>query len=104
MIAQVIATKTVDVNTWNALLFVVTSLITVILGVIAWYQKDAATSQKLMAHDVNEMSKELVAIKINSENMHQTVERINLDVEKIATICTSKIRLSLLREDPAESD
>ena len=31
-------------------------------------------------------------------------ENRNLEVEKIATICTSKIRLSLLREDPAESD
>lgn len=39
MLLQALETKTVDVNIWNGLIFIVTTLITVILGVIAWYQK-----------------------------------------------------------------
>lgn len=76
-----IETKTVDVNTWNALIFVVTTLITIILAVIAYYQKSNADSQKELVKEVIEMGKDMATIKQTGIDTGKDVERIRKDLE-----------------------
>lgn len=76
-----IQTKTVDVNTWNALIFIVTTLITVLLGVIAYYQKSNNDNQKEIVREITQMGKEIVQIKDTSINTGKDVERIRKDLE-----------------------
>lgn len=76
-----IQTKTVDVNTWNALIFIVTSLITVLLSVIAWYQKKNSDDQHELVKQVTMLAKDTAVIKANSDNMQKTVDKIEDNVE-----------------------
>ena len=71
-----IETKTVDVNTWNALIFIVTSLITILLGIIAWYQKGQYDK-------VNSMASDISAMKVNGEYIKEDVERIKEDMDGV---------------------
>lgn len=80
MLLQV-ETKTVDVNTWNALIFIVTSLITILLSVIAYYQKSNNDSQKEIVREITAMGKDMVQIKDNGVNMGKDVVRIRKDVD-----------------------
>jgi peptidoglycan hydrolase CwlO-like protein len=80
-----IETKTIDVNTWNALIFIVTTLITVLLGVIAYYQKSNSDSQKEIVKEITSMGKDMVQIKYNGVNMGKDVERIRKDVDHFET-------------------
>lgn len=80
MLLQV-ETKTVDVNTWNALIFIVTSLITILLGVMTYYQKSNNDSQKEIVREITAMGKDMVQIKDNGVNMGKDVERIRKDVD-----------------------
>lgn len=81
MIIQALETKTVDVNAWNALIFIVTTLITVLLGVIAYYQKSNSDSQKDIVREITQMGKEIVQIKDTTINTGKEVERIRKDVD-----------------------
>ncbi len=76
-----IQTKTVDVNTWNALIFVVTTLITIILGVIAYYQKANSDSQKELVKEVISMGKDMATMKQTGIDTGKDVERIRKDLE-----------------------
>lgn len=78
-----IQTKTVDVDTWNALIFIVTTLITVILGVIAYYQRKNSDAQHELVRQVGVMSKDIAVMKSNSENIKEDVDDIKGDVGKI---------------------
>jgi hypothetical protein len=80
-----IETKTIDVNTWNALIFIVTTLITVLLGVIAYYQKSNSDSQKEIVKEITSMGKDMVQIKYNGVSMGKDVERIRKDVDHFET-------------------
>ena len=81
MTLEALQTKTVDVNTWNALIFIVTTLITVLLGVIAYYQKSNKDNQKEIVREITQMGKEIVQIKDTSINTGKEVERIRKDVD-----------------------
>ena len=81
MTLEALQTKTVDVNTWNALIFVVTTLITVLLGVIAYYQKSNNDNQKEIVREITQMGKEIVQIKDTSINTGKEVEHIRKDVD-----------------------
>lgn len=78
-----IQTKTVDVDTWNALIFIVTTLITVILGVIAYYQRKNSDAQHELVRQVSLMSNDIAVMKSNSENIKEDVDDIKVDVGKI---------------------
>lgn len=76
-----IQTKTVDVNTWNALIFVVTTLITILLGVIVYYQKTNSDSQKELVKEVISMGKDMATMKQTGIDTGRDVERIRKDLE-----------------------
>lgn len=76
-----IQTKTVDVNTWNALIFIVTTLITVLLGVIAYYQKSNNESQKELVKEVVSMGKDMATIKQTGIDTGKDVELIRKVLE-----------------------
>ena len=52
---QDIQTTTIDVNVWNALIFIVSSLIAILLGVIAWYAKGQFEKVSSMSIDIATM-------------------------------------------------
>ena len=81
MLLDTLQTKTVDVNTWNALIFVVTTLITVLLGVIAYYQKSNSDSQKELVKEVVQMGKDMATIKQTGIDTGKDVAIIRKDVE-----------------------
>lgn len=83
MLLQALETKTVDVNIWNGLIFIVTTLITVILGVIAWYQKKNADDQHKLVGQVTVMAKDIEVMRNNSQNIKEDVDEIKTDVTKI---------------------
>ena len=76
-----IQTKEIDVNTWNALIFVVTTLITVLLGVIAYYEKTNSDSQKELVKEVISMGKDMATMKQTGIDTGKDVERIRKDLE-----------------------
>jgi len=80
-------TKVIDVNTWNALIFIVTTLITVLLAVIAFYQKASNEEQKQfrkdVVHELSAMGKDMTQIKNTGVSMSKDVERIRKDVDNI---------------------
>lgn len=81
MTLEALQTKTVDVNTWNALIFIVTTLITVLLGVIAYYQKSNNESQKELVKEVVSMGKDMATIKQTGIDTGKDVELIRKDLE-----------------------
>lgn len=81
MTLEALQTKTVDVNTWNALIFIVTTLITVLLGVIAYYQKSSNESQKELVKEVVSMGKDMATIKQTGIDTGKDVELIRKDLE-----------------------
>lgn len=81
MTLEALQTKTVDANTWNALIFIVTTLITVLLGVIAYYQKSNNESQKELVKEVVSMGKDMATIKQTGIDTGKDVELIRKDLE-----------------------
>ena len=81
MTLEALQTKTVDVNTWNALIFIVTTLITVLLGVIAYYQKSNNDNQKELVKEVVSMGKDMAIIKQTGIDTGKDVELIRKDLE-----------------------
>lgn len=76
-------TKTIDLQTWNALIFISTSLITVLLSLIAWYMKRSADSQDKVVVQVTTIATDMAVVKVNGENMKENVEQIKDDVDEI---------------------
>ena len=63
---QDIQTTTIDVDVWNALIFIVRSLIAILLGVIAWYAK-------CQFEKVSSMSIDIVTMRENGKDMKEDV-------------------------------
>lgn len=80
---QIQETKQVPVDTWNALIFILTSLLTIILGVIAYYQKENTNQSKELVKRVTEMAIDMSSMKANSDNIKSDVTEINADVKEI---------------------
>jgi len=73
---QDIQTTTIDVNVWNALIFIVSSLIAILLGVIAWYAKG-------QFEKVGSMSIDIATMRENGKDMKEDVTHIKDDLDSI---------------------
>ena len=73
---QDIQTTTIDVNVWNALIFIVSSLIAILLGVIAWYAKG-------QFEKVSSMSIDIATMRENGKDMKEDVTHIKDDLDSI---------------------
>ena len=82
---QDIQPTTIDVNVWSALIFIVSSLIAILLGVIAGYAKG-------QFEKVGSMSVDIATMRENGKDMKEDVTHIKDDLDSIKekTIVTGK--------------
>lgn len=84
-----IATQTVDSHIWQGMIFVISLLITVVLGIIAYFAKENSATQKKLVETVQDMRLEMIQLteiskgaKTEITEIKEKVNKIEIDIHK----------------------